>query len=279
MGLLISAGTLLFSDDLALFKSKTRYFASFGSAAGLHEGAPLRMGGVDIGSVESVTIDSTSGTTRIVLSLVVYAPHDELIKTDSEASLDTQGMLGDKYLKLTPGSAGAPLVPENGFIRTRENTEISAVVSESTAIIKTVKDTTTKIDAFVDSLPPGDALKSVALDFQASARELRSLLTAMNAEGSGIRRAADPETSERLDRLLTILEGTATHLESVAAKIDGGKGTLGALVNDATLYDDMRKLMGRANRSKAAKYIIQQVMSEGDAAVADGEKGAEADAH
>ena len=72
IGLLIGAATLFFGDDLKMFKSSSLYFASFRNASGLHAGAPLKMGGVDIGSVQSIAIDSTEGSPRILLTLLIY---------------------------------------------------------------------------------------------------------------------------------------------------------------------------------------------------------------
>lgn len=265
VGLLIVAATMFFGDDLKIFKTSSRYFASFRNASGLHSGAPLKMGGVDIGTVEAIAIDAAGDSPRILLTLVIYFPHSELIKEDSEASLDTQGMLGDKFLNVTTGSASSRNLPAGSFLKTKENTELSAVVTQSTDIIKTVGQTTMKIDQFVDSFPDSKAMKSVTSDFQSSARELKELLTLMNAQNSGLRTLSDETTAKRFAAVLSSLEIASAHLESVAMKVDSGKGTLGALVNDVSLYDDMRKLMGRANRSKAAKFMIQQVLEGQDA--------------
>ena len=264
MGLLAAAAVLLFSDDVTMFKSSSRYFASFKNTSGLHIGAPLKMGGVDIGSVVDIAISTTNATPQILLTLLIYAPHNALIKNDSEATLDTQGMLGDKYINVTPGSPSAATLPASSFLKTKEGPEMAAIVSQSTDIIKKVSDTTGKLETFVDSLPNGKLMQDIAADFRASSKELSSLIAALNAKDSALRSFSDRETAQRLAATMASVQSAAMHLDSVAKKIDSGQGTLGAMVNDPSLYDDMRKLMGRANRSKAAKFIIQQVLDGAD---------------
>lgn len=264
MAALVMVATLFFSDDLTMFKHTSRYFASFKNTAGLHVGAPLKMGGVDIGSVEGIAIDTEGSTPRILLTLIIFGPNSDLVKTDSEASLETSGMLGDKFLNLTTGSAASSPLPAGSFIKVKESVEMSMVVNQSMDIINTVGQTTAKIDAFVDSLPDGAAMKAATLDFQASAHALKSLLVALNANDSTLRVLSEPAFAAGLMKSLSGVQRASEHFEAVAMKIDSGKGTLGALVNDPALYDDMRILMGRANRSKTAKFIIKELLEESD---------------
>ncbi len=53
----------------------------------------------------------------------------------------------------------------------------------------------------------------------------------------------------KLEKSLGHLDGSLTHLEAVLKKVDKGEGTLGALINDPTLYEDMKLLLGGAKRS------------------------------
>jgi phospholipid/cholesterol/gamma-HCH transport system substrate-binding protein len=264
MILLMVTAILFFGDDLTFFKHSSRYFAGFKNTAGLHVGAALQMGGVDVGTVEAIAIDTTGKTPRILLTLMIFSPHDKLIKADTEVSMNTQGMLGDKLLTLSTGSAAAPALPAGSFLQTRESMEMSEVVSQSVDIIATINSTAEKIDLFVDSLPSGAAMKGSTADFQASALALKSLLVSLNGKGSALRTLSDPALAVSIGVTVASLEHAAQRLDSVATKIDSGKGTIGALVNDSSLYDDMRTLMGRANRSKAAKFIIKQMLHESD---------------
>ncbi|MEZ4815611.1 MAG: hypothetical protein R3A80_10465 [Bdellovibrionota bacterium] len=93
----------------------------------------------------------------------------------------------------------------------------------------------------------------------------------------------DGKTGKRIDKILenlerasdnlkkntegnwgTSIDKTLARLESVVTKIDKGQGTLGALVNDSSLHEDMRVLLGGAKRSKIVRFLVKQAISNSD---------------
>ncbi len=262
MTVLIGLAILFAGQDLTLFKSRTKYLVLFKNTTGLQAGAPLKMGGVDIGNVESIAITNDNGFPQILATLVVYSPNDLLIKTDSDAALETQGMLGDKFLNITPGSSSAERLPAGHFIKPNEKLGLSGVVAKSTDIVESVGKAMTKLDTMASALPDQKAVKDMAAEMRDSIKEMHGFLKTLNSEDSALRLLSDKATAAKMDRTINSLQSAAQHFESVAKKIDEGQGTLGSLVNDASLYDDMRTLMGRANRSKAMRFIIQETLKE-----------------
>ena len=63
-------------------------------------------------------------------------------------------------------------------------------------------------------------------------------------------------------KILSNMEGASGDLKSILNRVDQGEGTIGALIKDSALYNDMRALMGRANRSKLLKNLIRSTISE-----------------
>jgi phospholipid/cholesterol/gamma-HCH transport system substrate-binding protein len=53
-------------------------------------------------------------------------------------------------------------------------------------------------------------------------------------------------------------------MSSIFEKIDNGQGTLGGLVNDPTIHDDLKTILGGAKRSTILKYIIRQTIKNSD---------------
>src|SRR5437763_849510 len=99
-----TAVVFLLGDGASLFRGQTRYFAVFKNTAGLSVGAPVKMGGVEIGNVEQIGIDQEGSEPRIRLTLAVRAPHERLVKVDSVVSQETQGMLGDLMINVSSGT-------------------------------------------------------------------------------------------------------------------------------------------------------------------------------
>jgi hypothetical protein len=60
------------------------------------------------------------------------------------------------------------------------------------------------------------------------------------------------------------IDKTLVNLESITHKIDKGQGTLGALVNDTSLHEDLRVLLGGAKRSKIIRFVVKQAIQNSD---------------
>lgn len=82
--------------------------ARFSSVAGLREGADVEIAGVPVGTVDSITLDAAFGVAVVVLRIDEDVP----LSLDTIASVKTSGLIGDKYIKLTPG--GDPDTIEDG---------------------------------------------------------------------------------------------------------------------------------------------------------------------
>ncbi|HYX33777.1 MAG TPA: MlaD family protein [Oligoflexus sp.] len=248
---------LLAGDNVTLFKKSREYKAHFTNTGGLIEGAPVRIGGVEVGHVSKIVIASPNGDLAIVATLKINSPYDDLINSSASVALETQGLLGDKFVSLYPGSglSKEPL-EEGAIIATREAEGLNKMVEKSSDIMDQVSNTTKKIDDFAAGLPDAKMVTSASNDFAASTRALRELMTRMAAEDSAIAMLNDPESKRMLRNSLQNMESATAHLDSVAKKIDGGQGTLGALVNDRSMYEDMRSILGKIDRGKIARRVF-----------------------
>lgn len=77
----------------------------------------------------------------------------------------------------------------------------------------------------------------------------------------------DPNGGRILDnanRAVTHLDATARNFASISGKIDQGKGTIGKFVNDPGVYNDLKTLLGKANRNKLVKSVIRYTLATRD---------------
>ena len=279
LALVVLAGvTLSMGNDLRFLKDKSEFKTSFANAAGLNVGAPIKVGGVDVGSVERISIQVDGAAPRVEAVLIIYEPFNALVRDGSTVSLDTQGVLGDKYMALTPGPAGGARLPEGASVESKESNELSAVVSKSSGIVDNVNDVTAKVKEFTDGLPDPKVLGDISKDIATSAREVAKGLEQLNQPNSALSVVSTGASGRRLETTLANLEAASVSLKTTAdnlrasslsarnivAKVEAGEGTLGALINDSSVYDDLKSLLGKANRNKAVKFMIRNTLSGED---------------
>jgi phospholipid/cholesterol/gamma-HCH transport system substrate-binding protein len=117
--------TQLPSSGLKLARAKTGYHvrAAFDNVGDLKVGAPVTMAGVTLGEVDAVRIDWT--TYKAVVTMRLDQKYDK-IPDDSDVSIQTQGLLGGKYVGIGPGGSETFLKEGSQFTVTQ-----SALVLES----------------------------------------------------------------------------------------------------------------------------------------------------
>lgn len=90
-------------------------YAYFSSISGLKAGASVEIAGVQVGRVAAITLDTENYEAKVLLNIDPTIP----IQDDAIASIRTKGLIGDRYIKITPG-ASTTLVPKEGRLTMTE---------------------------------------------------------------------------------------------------------------------------------------------------------------
>ena len=98
--------------------------AVFDSAAGLKTGAGVEIAGVQVGQVKRIALDGE----RALVTLAVQ-PHVKVYQ-DAIASIKTRGLIGDKYVSLSPGGSDKEMPPGGKIRDTESGVDLEAVIGE-----------------------------------------------------------------------------------------------------------------------------------------------------
>jgi phospholipid/cholesterol/gamma-HCH transport system substrate-binding protein len=131
---ILAVGTFIIGSKHYLFTSTYRLKAQFRNVVGLDVGAGVRVGGVYQGTVHSIELPhSTDGQVTVVMDL--DSRTHEIIKRDSVASIETEGLLGNEYMAISFGSAGAANVHEGDTIASHPPIAMSDLIKKSEGIL------------------------------------------------------------------------------------------------------------------------------------------------
>ncbi|MEZ4751658.1 MAG: MlaD family protein [Bdellovibrionota bacterium] len=224
-----------------VFASDYELVAHFPNVKGLHYGSEVSLSGLRVGVVESIEV-KMDGSKELVVRFSVLKSVQDRIRQDSTAKIATQGVLGDKYIELSIGTADSPMLKDGDEIETE-----------------------TESDLFSKG---GDLVGSIERQFREGG-DVEKLLKSLTRLSNNL----NAITAElKIQRGGNSLAKSLAHLESILKKIDKGDGTVGALVNDPTLYEDTKSLIGGAQRSNILKYFINQFVDDGEKAAKEKEK-------
>lgn len=112
-----------------LFADKTRYVTYLPDVAGLQPGSPVRLVGFAVGSVESIGLSEfpEDPSRHAEVQFVIYSEYAGHIRADSEASVTTEGLLGQSVLELTRGVKGE-VIPPGGAVPGTQHGSMKQVV-------------------------------------------------------------------------------------------------------------------------------------------------------
>jgi phospholipid/cholesterol/gamma-HCH transport system substrate-binding protein len=177
---ILVAGVFIIGSKEYLFSSTYKLKTQFDNVAGLASGADVEVGGVHSGTVVSITLPHNTRD-KVTVVLELDKSTQDIVKKDSVASIETEGLLGNEYVAVSFGSDGQADVVNGDTIASVAPLQMGAILKQASGILDSSQ----------------EAVKNV---------------TAATA-----------------------------HLNEVSAKIDSGQGTVGALVNDKQLYNNLEQ--------------------------------------
>lgn len=244
LGIFIFLGSALLVLLIFLLGNKGQLFSStftvkayFKNTEGLRNGASVRFGGIDIGAVKSISIVSgTSG--RVEVAMRIKEEIKRFIKTDSQASIETEGLVGNKVVVITMGSEKATEIKDEGTILSKEPLSFSDIIGETQGIMAYTKDMTKNLAEIVYKVNQGDGtlgkiinddeLYSVAAELTKSADKS---LVSLTDELKGVVSLFD-ELGKGVSDVVNNVNTLVARLDTVLVGVSEGKGLLGSLVSD-----------------------------------------------
>jgi phospholipid/cholesterol/gamma-HCH transport system substrate-binding protein len=133
---ILAAGVFIIGSKQYLFSSTYHLKAQFDDVVGLDDGGDVRVGGVHVGTVRSIVLPHKPGDKVTVVMDLGKSTH-EIIKRDSVATIETEGLLGNQYLAISVGSAGTPDVRDGDTIDSQPPLEMSDLVKKMSGILDT----------------------------------------------------------------------------------------------------------------------------------------------
>jgi len=194
LGLFVAGGLVLFVFTIFIIGKQKNLFnpiytlnSTFRNVSGLQVGNNIRFAGINVGTVDNIAIVNDS-TVKVMMTIKKEVK--KFIKNDSEVSIGSEGLIGDKLLVISQGGASSPLAQEGEHLASKEPVETSEIISS----IK---------------------------------------LTAGNAEV------------------------ISYELAEIMSKINGGNGTLGRLIQDTTIAENLNQTI--VNLKKSSKGLDENM--------------------
>ena len=245
VGVFIVSGLAVLLITIFMLGSNKSYFQEvvlihsyFDSVVGLNKGAVVSLAGVKVGNIDQIIFDDTKNLVDIVYR--VDNEYRAKIRKNSRVEIRTQGALGDKYLYITPGITGESIA--NGDeLKSDYGNDILSIITKRGNESEKLFDVLDDLKKITGSLAENNRLPHITGNLEKVTGNLA--------------RITDDINTASLNRSLV-------KLERIVDKVDRGEGTLGALINDKSIHERIKSMIGAGQKNQQVKSILKSSVEE-----------------
>lgn len=249
VGLFVAGALLLFALGLFLIGNSTQLFtksfevrADFEKVTGLQVGSKVRVAGMDAGAITVIEVPASPSAKFRVHVRIVETMHP-IVRQDSVATIQTDGLLGNKFLEVGAGTEGSPTAPKNALIPSKEPFDWTDLMDQMSETVKNVNLLMAGVkDEVITALANiSDVAHSANRLIKTSTPHVRAIM----------------ESSNRI----------AANIREISDGVRDGRGAVGALFNDEQLAEDVKKAVHDTSKtvqtiretSERARSIVTKV--------------------
>ncbi|OPY78385.1 MAG: putative phospholipid ABC transporter-binding protein MlaD [Syntrophorhabdus sp. PtaU1.Bin153] len=228
VGLLVLAGVVLLFymsfrvEKFGFFRNKGYELSVvFDNAVGLDKRTPVYIAGVQVGNISEINLEEYKAKAALYIKKGVNIP------VDSTIAIRSQGLLGDKYLEIIPGTGKQFLADKGAIGNVSSSPGFDQLFARIDTAAKNFDDTMGELKGIIGENEKANIKKSIE-NIQVASTDFRDLLRT-NKQDINVIVSKSATISDRLD--------------TIVKDVENGKGTLGLLVKDETLYNDAKEMV------------------------------------
>ncbi|OGX29834.1 MAG: hypothetical protein A2879_02815 [Omnitrophica WOR_2 bacterium RIFCSPHIGHO2_01_FULL_49_10] len=185
--------------ELKYAQQKYTIKVRFDFANGIEVAAPVRVAGVQVGEVKNIELAENKEANKTVVDLSVWLDKKVKVEKDSEAFINTLGLIGEKYVEILPGTPGSEVLKPGDTLAGRVSVPIEKLSEKGYEIATGLGDTIKHFNKLI----------------------------------------GDPETQEAFKATMLDLRKFMSSANTVMDKVKAGEGTVGKLFMDDGLYNEL----------------------------------------
>ena len=234
---LFTVGLFMIGDRQMAFAKKFTIYTEFKKITGLQPGAIIRVSGAKAGAITAIVPPSVPGG-KFRVKLEITEGLHQLVRMDSVASIETEGLVGGSYLGVGAGTEQAPSALPEATIASKEPFEIADLMQQ-------MSDTIAKVNGTIDDMR-ADVLRAV-VSIADTADNANAIIAAVSDDVKTMAKSGARISSDAAQ---------------IAEALRSGKGTIGKLMNDDELYRRATTIAKQVEDiATSARQVVEQARS------------------
>ena len=261
VGLFIIGGFVIFVIAIFIIGSKQNLFTStfeinsiFESVSGLTEGATVNFGGIKVGTVSGISIESS---TKIRVIMTLNSNVKQYIRKDSKVSISSEGLVGNKIVEVSSGSAQFLTVDNGDYLESTKPISAEDIFKSLKESGDNAKLITGKMSAMIDSINGGKGTIGQLLTNESLYRNIDTTFAGfanstryVNGILAKVSNSVDMLTSD-FRNLSGSIDNVTKNISEITDKINSSKNFVGSLLTDTLVAYNFKNTVSNIGQTSA----------------------------
>jgi len=249
LGVFITVGIAIFviaifiiGKQQNLFNPVFKVTTNFLNVSGVQVGNNVRFSGISVGTVNNIKIINDS---TVQVDLLIRKDVQQFIKADSEASIGSEGIIGDRIIIITQGSNNAPVAEDGQHISSKEPIETDDIMKSLQTTAGHAEVITLQLAEVMMNINSGKGMLGRLIQDSTIAENVNLTIENFKKSSEGLDQTIEV-TKENVFAFMQSLQATAAKTEvasnqlgEIMTKINNGEGAIGLLLKDTVMVNNI----------------------------------------
>lgn len=249
------ASILALGGNRAVFTRYLHLRAQFGQVQGLFAGSVVSLAGLPIGNVKKIYF--VPGENKLEILMQIDQEFRHRLRAGTTAEIRTQGALGDKFVYLAPGAPAQPELKNGDLVEAIDDGDFMKMLTSKEDGVGRALELVKEMHLLVASLNHNSRIANTAQNMADASDQFKKLLPKIDLLVGSLREQI-PDNKK--------FKQAIASLANVLEKVDQGKGTLGALVNDPSVHQNLKAFLGGSPRNRYLKEMVRETIHQNEIA-------------
>jgi phospholipid/cholesterol/gamma-HCH transport system substrate-binding protein len=204
LGLFVAGGFLIFALAIFLIGRQKNLFnptfslsTTFNNVSGMQVGNNIRFSGINVGSIDDIEIINDS---TVKVDMIIQKSVQQFIKSDSRAIIGSEGIIGDRILVITQGSANVPPVNDGQMLISVEPVEMDAIIQSLGVTALNAEVITDQLAEIMVNINQGEGTLGMLIQDTTIAENINSTIINLKKSSKGLNQNMEAANSNFLLR-------------------------------------------------------------------------------
>jgi phospholipid/cholesterol/gamma-HCH transport system substrate-binding protein len=242
-------GVFLIGRQKHLFNPIFKLTTTFYNIGGLQVGNNVRFSGINVGTIDNITIINDS---TVLVEMIVAKRIQQFIKTDCQATIGSEGIIGNKILIITQGTSSTKMVADGQSISSQEPLEIEAIIQNLNATANNAQLISKQLLQITTEINHGNGTIGRLIKDSTIAENINMTIENFRQTSKGL----DKNISVMMvnvNKTTENIKESSEELADIMKNINNQDGTFGKLIRDSILANEIQQTF--VNLKESGKEI------------------------